>query len=82
MDKCPSDFISLVKIYVLIQSLELILERGGLVERENPVVKYTILTLRTPQSSVATEPDRTGLKYAGTGPDKGPSPVSPHFRAT
>ena len=37
MDKCPSDFISLVKICVLIQSLELILERGGLVERENPV---------------------------------------------
>ena len=39
MDKCPSDFISLVKICVLIQSLELILERGGLVERENPVVQ-------------------------------------------
>ena len=39
MDKCPSDFISLVKICVLIQSLELILERGGLVERENPVYK-------------------------------------------
>ena len=37
MDKCPLDFISLVKICVLIQSLELILERGGLVERENPV---------------------------------------------
>ena len=26
MDKCPSDFISLVKICVLIQSLELILD--------------------------------------------------------
>ena len=37
MDKCPSDFISLVKICVPIQSLELILERGGLVEREIPV---------------------------------------------
>ena len=42
MDKCPSDFISLVKICVLIQSLELILERGGLVERENPVFSLRI----------------------------------------
>ena len=38
MDKCPSDFISFVKICVFIQWLELILKRSDPTEKETSVV--------------------------------------------
>ena len=50
------------------------------------IVPLFLHNIQMPWTSVATEPDRTGLKYAGTGPDRtgtgpdsGPSPVLVRF---
>ena len=40
MDKCPSDFISFVKICVFIQWLELILKRSDPTEKETSVEAF------------------------------------------
>ena len=46
MDKCPSDFISFVKICVFIQWLELILKRSDPTEKETYVDQYRTLEVQ------------------------------------